>query len=420
MANPKQKRPQKRRRNWRKTVVAVMACALALLIILPMVTMVFQVAQAATTDEIQAQIKENQKKQGELAQQIKELDKQLKQVAGNKAQALEQKQILDQQITAKAQEIQNSEAIIAQYDALIADEQVKLEDTMAKEEIQFDLFCQRVRAMEEAGTVSYWSILFDSADFSDLLDRSTFVNEIMEADNKIIEELAALRTSIEEQKASLEGSRTEQQGQRDTLVAQREELEVKEAEAAALVQKILGEEAEYQASRDALKKEEAAVEAQIIKRQKELQAKIAAGQISFDPGSGWQWPVPGNYNITSTFGPRIHPVTGLPGNHTGTDVGAPKNKAIQSARGGVVTISTYNNSYGNYVVVQHDNGISTLYAHMTSRAVKEGQVVTQGQTVGYVGSTGSSTGNHLHFEVRVNGKRRDALDYYSNLNFTYS
>lgn len=420
MANPKQKRPQKRRRNWHKMVVAVMACALALLMILPMVTMVLQAAQAATTDEIQAQIKENQKKQSELALQIKELDKQLKQVAGNKAQALEQKRLLDQQITAKAQEIQSSEAIIAQYDALIAEEQVKLEDTMAKEAIQFDLFCQRVRAMEEAGTVSYWSILFDSADFSDLLDRSTFVNEIMEADNKIIDELAALRRSIEEQKASLEGSRAEQQSQRDILVAQREELEVKEAEAAALVQKIQGEEAEYQASRDALKKEEAAVEALIIKRQKELQDKIASGQISFDPGSGWQWPVPGSYKITSTFGPRIHPITGLPGNHTGTDVAAPKNKAILSARGGVVTISTYNNSYGNYVVVQHDNGVATLYAHMASRAVKEGQVVTQGQTVGYVGSTGSSTGNHLHFEVRINGKRQDALDYYSNIKFTYS
>ena len=85
-----------------------------------------------------------------------------------------------------------------------------------------------------------------------------------------------------------------------------------------------------------------------------------------------------------------------------------------------MTISTYNNSYGNYVVVQHDNGVATLYAHMASRAVKEGQVVTQGQTVGYVGSTGSSTGNHLHFEVRINGKRQDALDYYSNIKFTYS
>ena len=388
--------------------------------LLPMFTMVLEAAQAADTSELEQQIREYQKQQADLAAQIKDLDRQLKSIAGDKAQALEQKRLLDRQISAKVQEIQSTESIIAQYDALIADEQAKLEDTQAKEEIQYELFCKRVRAMEEAGTVSYWSILFDSADFADLLDRATFVSEIMEADNKIMDDLAALRKSIEAQKAELETSRADQQTQRDALVAQKKELDAKEADAAALVQKIQSQESEYQSSRDALKREEEEVEAQIIKKQKEIQAKIAAGQISFDPGTGWQWPVPGRYKITSTFGPRIHPITGLPGNHTGTDVAAPKGTAILAARGGVVTISTYNNSYGNYVVVQHDNGIATLYAHMSSRAVSEGQIVTQGQTLGYVGSTGSSTGNHLHLEFRVNGKRQDALNYYPNLSFTYS
>ena len=420
MANPKQNRQKKPRKDWRRVVVAALAAFLALIMLLPMFTMVLEAAQVADTSALEQQIKEYQQRQAELAAQIKDLDQQLKAIAGDKAQALEQKRLLDQQISAKVQEIQSTESIIAQYDALIADEQAKLEDTQAKEEIQYELFCKRVRAMEEAGTVSYWSILFDSADFADLLDRATFVSEIMEADNKIMDDLAALRRSIEAQKAELETSRADQQTQRDALVAQKKELDAKEADAAALVQKIQSQESEYQSSRDALKREEEEVEAQIIKKQKEIQAKIAAGQISFDPGTGWQWPVPGHYKITSTFGPRIHPITGLPGNHTGTDIAAPKGTAILSARGGVVTISTYNNSYGNYVVVQHDNGIATLYAHMSSRAVSEGQVVTQGQTLGYVGSTGSSTGNHLHLEFRVNGKRQDALNYYPNLSFTYS
>ena len=420
MANPKQNRQKKPRKDWRRVVVAALAAFLALMMLLPMFTMVLEAAQAADTSELEQQIREYQKQQADLAAQIKDLDRQLKSIAGDKAQALEQKRLLDRQISAKVQEIQSTESIIAQYDALIADEQAKLEDTQAKEEIQYELFCKRVRAMEEAGTVSYWSILFDSADFADLLDRATFVSEIMEADNKIMDDLAALRKSIEAQKAELETSRADQQTQRDALVAQKKELDAKEADAAALVQKIQSQESENQSSRDALKREEEEVEAQIIKKQKEIQAKIAAGQISFDPGTGWQWPVPGRYKITSTFGPRIHPITGLPGNHTGTDVAAPKGTAILAARGGVVTISTYNNSYGNYVVVQHDNGIATLYAHMSSRAVSEGQIVTQGQTLGYVGSTGSSTGNHLHLEFRVNGKRQDALNYYPNLSFTYS
>ena len=420
MANPKQNRQKKPRKDWRRVVVAALAAFLALMMLLPMFTMVLEAAQAADTSELEQQIREYQRQQADLAAQIKDLDRQLKSIAGDKAQALEQKRLLDRQISAKVQEIQSTESIIAQYDALLADEQAKLEDTQAREEIQYELFCKRVRAMEEAGTVSYWSILFDSADFADLLDRATFVSEIMEADNKIMDDLAALSKSIEAQKAELETSRADQQTQRDALVAQKKELDAKEADAAALVQKIQSQESEYQSSRDALKREEEEVEAQIIKKQKEIQAKIAAGQISFDPGTGWQWPVPGRYKITSTFGPRIHPITGLPGNHTGTDVAAPKGTAILAARGGVVTISTYNNSYGNYVVVQHDNGIATLYAHMSSRAVSEGQIVTQGQTLGYVGSTGSSTGNHLHLEFRVNGKRQDALNYYPNLSFTYS
>ena len=121
--------------------------------------------------------------------------------------------------------------------------------------------------------------------------------------------------------------------------------------------------------------------------------------------------------ITSRFGPRTHPITGIYSNHLGTDVRASYGTPIKSARGGVVITSTYNNSYGNYVVVNHGEGITTLYAHMSSRAVSVGQVVSQGEVLGYVGSTGSSTGNHLHFEVRVNNVRQDAILYYPNLAF---
>ena len=370
-------------------------------------------ASSEQLDSLKDQASELETQEDSLQGQLDELENQ----ANSK---LEEKALLEQQISVLSAQIANTEALIAEYDVQIAQTQTELEEAQAKEAEYYQLFCERFRDMEESGNISYWSILFDSADFADLLDRATFVSEIMEADNKIMDDLAALRKSIEAQKAELETSRADQQTQRDALVAQKKELDAKEADAAALVQKIQSQESEYQSSRDALKREEEEVEAQIIKKQKEIQAKIAAGQISFDPGTGWQWPVPGRYKITSTFGPRIHPITGLPGNHTGTDVAAPKGTAILAARGGVVTISTYNNSYGNYVVVQHDNGIATLYAHMSSRAVSEGQIVTQGQTLGYVGSTGSSTGNHLHLEFRVNGKRQDALNYYPNLSFTYS
>lgn len=150
-----------------------------------------------------------------------------------------------------------------------------------------------------------------------------------------MDDLAALRKSIEAQKAELETSRADQQTQRDALVAQKKELDAKEADAAALVQKIQSQESEYQSSRDALKREEEEVEAQIIKKQKEIQAKIAAGQISFDPGTGWQWPVPGRYKITSTFGPASTPLPAWPGNHTGHRT-SPRPRARPSSPPGAV------------------------------------------------------------------------------------
>ena len=125
------------------------------------------------------------------------------------------------------------------------------------------------------------------------------------------------------------------------------------------------------------------------------------------------WPLPGYYNLSSLFAGRIHPITGKPQHHTGIDIPAPSGTDILAAKSGVVTTSTYNNSYGNYVVVSHSDGTSTLYAHMSRRGVSKGEVVSQGQYIGDVGTTGSSTGNHLHLEVRVNGSRVDPTQYFS-------
>ena len=226
--------------------------------------------------------------------------------------------------------------------------------------------------MEESGTVNYWDILFGASDFSDLLERATMIGEIMEYDNAVMDQLAATRKELQDQQAVLEATRADQQAEKEDLEARKADLKEKEATIDQLIADIKADENEAAKAKDALTAEANRVTSEILQKQKELQALIDAGKINFDPGSGWQWPLHGIYRITSTFGPRIHPITGRPGNHTGTDIGAPRNTPIHAARGGVVTISTYGSSYGNYVVIQHDNGIATLYAHMNSRAVKEG------------------------------------------------
>ncbi|WP_297716942.1 murein hydrolase activator EnvC [Intestinimonas sp.] len=412
---PKKSPPKRPRRDWHKKVVALLALLMALLMVLPMVTMVLQTAGAVTQEELQAQIDAGKSQVADLNNQIDALGEQLADIQNDKSQALAQKGLLEQQINALNESIGGINATIAQYDQLIAEKEAQVAETQAKEEEQYALFCKRVRVMEEMGRVSYWDILFGASSFSDLLDRATMVSEIMEYDNQIMEDLAATRQALMTQQEGLETSRADQQAQKKELEGQQTALKAKKSEVDTLIESIRADESKLEQAEAALRAEADRIDAQIVRRQRELQALIAAGQISFDPGSGWQWPVPGYYTITSVFGPRIHPITGRPGNHTGTDIAAPGGTKILSARGGVVTISTYNNSYGNYVVVQHDNGISTLYAHMNSRVVSEGDVVTQGQVLGYVGTTGSSTGNHLHLEFRVNGSRTDALTYYPAL-----
>lgn len=135
----------------------------------------------------------------------------------------------------------------------------------------------------------------------------------------------------------------------------------------------------------------------------------------------WYWPLPGRYYISSTFAYRKHPITGKWSHHTGNDIPASGGTEIHAAKGGIVTDVGYNSTYGNYIQISHGSGYSTFYAHMRSKAiVAEGATVTKGQVIGYVGTTGWSTGNHLHFELRINGERADALELYPNLNFTYS
>ncbi len=400
-----------------RILTAILAFALVFTALLPPIGV-----QASKESDLKNQIGDLQNNAKSLKDRLAQLNDQLSQIKNDKNKALQAKKLLDDQMAAIEEQISNIEDQIEDYTNLISQEEQKLSDAEDKEKIQYELFCQRVRSMEEAGTVSYWSILFSAKDFSDLVDRALMVSEVMEYDNSVMDALKATRQEIADTKAGLEESLAQQEQAKTEQEAAKKELDAKLDEAADLVNQIEDEESDYKSARDELAAEEKEIEAEIVRKQKALEAEIASGQISFDPGTGWQWPTSGIYRITSKFGNRIHPITGKPNYHGGVDIGAPKNTQIHAARGGVVTISTYGSSYGNYVVIQHDNGYSSLYAHMNSRAVKEGDVITQGQVIGYVGTTGSSNGYHLHFEIRLNGVRQDPISYYPSLKnqFIYS
>lgn len=360
----------------------------------------------------QADIDALKKDAASLDSKKKELESQLDALADDKAEVLQRRKLLDQQVANTSAQIQNLESQISEYSALITQSEEELAETERQEAEQYELFCKRVRAMEEQGTVDYWSVLFRANSFGDLLSRLDAVNEIMEYDQRVIAQLKALQAEIEEKKASLEESKSQTESAKGELVAKKKELDAQRQQAIALIQEIQSNENQYESALSALDAEEERIQANIVKLSRELAAQQAAqGKPTQSSSGGYIWPVDSRY-ITSTVGGRTSPGGVGSTNHKGTDIGrVGYTSSIYASKAGTVIVSQYSSSYGNYVVVSHGSGNTTLYAHMSSRKVEVGQYVNQGAVLGITGSTGNSTGPHLHFEITENGVRINPLSH---------
>ncbi len=440
-----------------KKIMAVLALVLVFALLLSLLATILAGASAVTQSDIDA-LKEQS---AQLESEISDLEDDLDDLESEINSALSQKLVIEEEINLLNEQIANTESLIAQYDALIAQydeaiaeydktiaeydemiaqEEVNLAEAEAQEAEHLEAYRQRVRAMEEEGTDSYWDNLIHPADYDDLLDRAMMISEIMEYDNALTDALEQDRLAIEAAKAAMEDYQAEQVAAREEQVAAREEQEAareeqesalselnsqksqlssKTASIDSLVAEMEEQQEVYESQISDLENKNSAIDTEIAQAQKELEAHVSAGTVTVTTQSDYLWPLPGYYTLSSLFGTRTDPFTGLPGNHRGIDIPAPKGTSILAARGGVVITSGYSSSYGNYVVVSHGSNDSTLYAHMSSRAVSVGDSVSQGQVLGYVGSTGRSTGNHLHFEVRVNGSRCDPIDMYPGLTLYY-
>lgn len=417
-------RPQSGRR--------VLALLMALVMLVCALGATLPMAEAVTREQIN-----NLKSQAaSLNTQKADLQKQLDKLAGSKDAAVQQKQVLEQQINVLRDQIAVSTQAIAEYEQLIAAKEVELKEAQDKEAKYNALFLERVRSMEEDGTVSYLSVIFNAESFSDMLDQIDRVTEIMEYDNHIMDELAAARQAVADAKAQLEADKADEEAARSELAAQQADLVAQEKQVDSLIAQIKAQSATYASQLEELQADanaiagqissaEAAYAAQIAeaRRQEELrrqqqqqqQQSGGGGSASTTTGSGgYIWPLSGYTRVSSPFGYRNCPFHGRE-LHGGCDIPAPGGTPIKAAKAGVVIISTYGASYGNYVVIAHGDGTRTMYAHQSSRAVSAGQTVSQGQTIGYVGSTGSSTGNHLHFEVWTgssSSSRVNPLNYF--------
>ena len=246
-----------------------------------------------------------------------QLEKELKSIQNDKSAALAQKENIDKQINLLQSEIKGVESLISEYETLITQTEQEIRENEEEEARQYEKFCERVRSMEERGTVSYWSVLFDSASFSDLLSAMDFISEIMDSDQKVIDDLRALREQIEQKKASLETSLAEQQSAKETLVAKKSELNTQRAEAEKVLAELKANEAQY---KQVLSEKDAAMErqqAEIVRLSRELAEKNGNTTVTY---GGYIWPCSSKY-VTSPLGARYTGIAGASRNHAGIDIG---------------------------------------------------------------------------------------------------
>ena len=337
-----------------------------------------------------AQIAALEQKKKEQQEKLKDLEKQIAEAKAKKEDVMVTKKLLDQrnqllleQIDDTQNQIDDAAAQIARYELL--------------EQEQYELFCQQVRSEEERGSLSYLSVLFKATSMVDLLNRMEFVNEVAEYNKTLIAAMKETRENIKAEKTEMEAKEAQ-------LGEQQDELQGKLDETTKLMN-------EYAADQKALERMHAAEE----KAADEIDAQIARLIADSDvvPGSeGFIWPVSTSKMISSPIGSRVAPGGFGSTNHKGVDIcNVGYTSSVYATKSGRVLLtnsSGWGGGYGNYVVIDHGGGMSTLSAHMSVVKVSPGDTVSQGTVIGVTGNTGASTGPHLHYEVRtttiVNGK----------------
>ncbi len=385
-------------------------------------------ANAATT---QAEIDELKEQRNQLKEQQKDIQNTVNSLRGQQDKLIELKTALDEKNAITLQQILNLEEQITLHEELIEQKSVELEKAQDVADEQLSRLKVRIRNMEENGRYNYVAVLFGAESISEFLSLMDDIGDIMKSDRDLENSYKEAVTDLKTVKSEYEEARLELKEQKAELTNLSAQLEKDIAEANAAIQELEGDISANSAILSQLNAQDKEMQDKINQKIKELneQNKPSNPSNPSNPskpsGSGTLtvWPSYCTY-ITSVQGNRVHPITGQYGTHGGTDIGASYGSAIYAAGSGTVVTaynnSAYNGGYGNYAMINHGNGIQTLYAHMSVCSVTVGQTVSAGQTIGYVGSTGRSTGPHLHFEVRVNGSRVDPQSYYPGISFSYS
>jgi murein DD-endopeptidase MepM/ murein hydrolase activator NlpD len=415
----------KRMMNYRRLISYV--CVAALMIGLCGSVLPAKV-NALSSDEIQEQIDALEEQNEQIQAQIEELEQQKQDNYSEMEEVVREKSNIDEQIALLNAQIMVTEEQVSAYAVLISDKQAEFDEAQAHFEELNEKNRERIRAMEENGAVSYWSVLFKANSFSDFLDRLNMIQEIAAADKRRLEEMnqAALELSqareelvvqkealeqtklgLSEAKVVLDEKRQQSNSLLADLVARGEEYQLLLDEGEALLEEKLQELAEKEVEyTEALQREWEAAHPPTL-------PESSGGSVDA-PVSDGDWVVPCSYvYVSSPFNPnRVHPILGYARPHNGIDLAANLGNPVYATRSGSVTVADYEgDGAGNYVFINHGDGFSSVYMHMDYYIVGVGEYVSAGEVIGYVGTTGLSEGPHLHFGIAYNGSYVNPASY---------
>lgn len=374
---------------------------------------------ARASSEIKEELDTLKDKKADIQAELDGIRQQYNATTNQIQDLVNRKDAVDQEIALLHEQILVLNQEIANYSQLIADSQDELDEAQVRLDALNEKHKERIRAMEEAGSVTYWQVLFKSNSFTDLLDRLTMIEEISAADQRRIDEIQNVAREVSNTQTQMQAELSSLSQAQTELQDSEAELEIKRTESDELLRSLAVQEEEFQLLLDDSEAKQDALMKEIAQKQKELSnaeyeeklAKLALqGQ---NPPSDATWIVPvSGYTITSPFGMRVHPVYKYQLMHNGIDMACPQGTPIYATRAGTVTRAAYQaGGAGYYVSINHGDGFGSIYMHMTNYVVSAGQKVAAGRLIGYVGSTGVSTGPHLHFGVSYAGTYVNPMAY---------
>ena len=413
----------------RKLLVSIMAGILAAIMVLSLILSILPMtASALSSSEIQNQIDELEEEQAKLQEQMDELKIQMEQNKDEMADIVAQKSNIDQQIALLSAKIGSINEQIDAYNVLIADKQEELDAAEKRLAELNEKNKERIRAMEENGSLSYWSVLFKANSFSDFLDRLSMIEEIAASDRRRIKEMSEAAVEVAEAKQTLSDEKAGLEVTKTELTDAHAEMGEKRAESDLLLQELVKEAQrldndffDYEQKTEELLAElgQAQEDLEDAKYQEWLATSESTNSSSqggggdySPPASSGGWMIPCNYiYLSSAYGWREPPAEGASSFHGGVDLAGDEGTPIYATRSGYVYRTGYTEYNGYYVGIDHYDGFASAYLHLTYYIVDVGDYVSQGQVIGYMGSTGVSTGPHLHFTIYYNGNTVNPAEY---------